>query len=153
MTKSGNKRKINTKTTYERNILNKLKLIQAIGVIVIIINWLLPSTIEGWRFNLFDVAVSLVWLFGILVVSGHFCKNTFIEDEDLIIYEQNTTPVIISLAVTRMCEAGFNYIFARAMFNWKMFAIAVVIDVIYLAMILMDKGHYGYALEKTYSKE
>lgn len=153
MAKSTNKRKTDTVNTYERNILNKLKFVQFAGIVVIAINWLLPSNNAGWRFNVFNVVITLVWIFGILVASGYFCRNTFEEDDDLIIYEQNTTPLIVAVFLARICEIGFNYVFAKNSFNWKTLVITVVIDIIYLAIILMDKSNYGYALEKKSKKE
>lgn len=131
---------------YEKSILFKLNVAKVLYVIVAIVNLAMPLYNDlKWTFSIFQLIVCVIWLFGMLAAIGIFCTNTHEIKGDVVIYEQNTSPVIIALGICRIIEAFYYYVFHQDEINWIAYGILIFIDLFYLIFILIDKANYEYA--------
>ena len=134
---------------YEKTLLFKPVLIRFIWFALVALNWILPLDKDfSWHFSLFRIVVTIIWTYGMLTATGHMCINTHVHENGMILYEQNTSIIIIGIGICRIIQSVFYLVFRQGVINWSIMALLIVFDVVYLLIIILDKSSYGYALEE-----
>lgn len=134
---------------YEKALLFKPAFMRFLWLIIVVLNWILPLRKDYvWDFSVFRLIMTVVWTYGMLTATGVLCINTYVVENGMILYEQNTSPVIVALGLTRIFQSVYYVVLKADSINWIVLLLLVVIDVVYLFIILLDKSSYGYALEE-----
>lgn len=134
---------------YEKAICFNLIVIRALGILIIILNWILPlSSTYKWEFSIFRLLVTLIYAYGILTSTGVLCINTRVKQGDMILFEQNVASVVLVLGLIRIAQAIYYFVLKRDIINWIVIAFLVVLDIVYLIITMVDKSNYGYALQE-----
>ena len=133
---------------YEKNIMFKVTLIKVFCGALLYLNWLLPFSVTGkWQFSVFRIFSTISVILGLLAATGRMCINTYRIENGMTIFEQNTAPLIMVAGLTRIAQVLY-YILAKRSVNWPIIIFLIVMDVICIAIILLDKASYGYGLEE-----
>lgn len=134
---------------YEKSLLFKPILIRFLWLVILALNWILPLNKDfNWNFSIFRVLISIIWTYGMLTSTGILCQNTHVHENGMIIYEQNTSVVIMAIGLSRIFQLVYYFILKRHVINWSVIILLIVFDIIYLLIIIMDKSSYGYAMEE-----
>lgn len=135
---------------YEKAILFKVQMLRVVSIILIILNLAAPLGLNfTWKFSLFQLLETFILIFGGLTSSGYFCINTYKEEEDVVIYEQNTSALLIAFTILRLLEFLYYFTVAKNTINFTMLLILTGLDLLYMIFLFIDKASYGYAVEKT----
>lgn len=139
---------------YEKSLLFKPILIRFLWFVIVALNWILPLNKDlTWHFSVFRVITSVIWTYGMLTSTGVLCINTHVHENGMILYEQNTSAVTIAVGLSRIFQAVYYFVLRKAIINWPVLFMLVIFDIVFLFILILDKGAYGYAIEeqeKTY---
>jgi len=135
---------------YERSILFVPQVTKALALVICGLNLVAPLYRGfAWHFSVFQILAVAIWIFAALTATGHFCKNLHTEQDGMMLYEQNLSPVVILIGLNRIIEVAYYFLFRRVNIQWAMIGFLVVVDVFFLIFLYVDKMHYGYAKEIT----
>ena len=114
-----------------------------IYTIVVLFNLFVPlfDAKLGVNVNVFQIAVIVIWTYGMLCSLGYF-KKVVSKSNGVCKYEISIP--IVPLGIVRILEGMFYAFLSEVVINWKMFIACIAVDVIYLLLILMDKSNYYY---------
>lgn len=130
---------------YEKSILLMPKVITVLFVLICVINFILPI-FDRWTFNLFRF-VCLGWIPAWLGSIGILVNNTGIVENGIELQEQVINPSIIIVGIVRVIQVVYYFLTAVNSVRWVSIIALIVIDLIYLAIIILDKVRYGYGRE------
>lgn len=116
---------------YEKNLMFNVTVMKVLYVIIVFVN-IFISQKKGVFFslNIFQIILCVAWFFGLLGGLGYFGQKL----------------PIIPLGIIRVLEALY-YGLLRGKLNWWVFAIQVMLDIIYFTFLLFDKSNYAYEKE------
>lgn len=133
---------------YEKAICFNLIVIRTLGILVIILNWILPlAATYKWEFSVFRLIITGIYIYGILTSTGILCINTRVKQDDMVLFEQNVSLVVLLLGLTRIAQAIYYFVLKKDVVNWIVVAFLVVLDIVFMIITMIDKSNYGYALQ------
>ena len=118
---------------YEKNLMFNVTVMKVLYVVIVFVN-IFISQKKGVFFslNIFQIVLCVTWFFGLLGGLGYFGQKI----------------PIIPLGIIRVLEALY-YGLLRGKLNWWVFAIQVMLDIIYFTFLLFDKSNYAYEKEEA----
>lgn len=135
---------------YEKSILFIPQVLKALYVIILCVNLFLPLGTDGkLGFSLFQVAACVIHFIGLLAGIGYLVVSTHEYRDGAELFEQRTSLPIILIGILRVGQLLYYLMFRAGKIKLSMFAVLIILDVIFVAILLIDKGHYGYAKMNT----
>lgn len=133
---------------YEKAINFNPIVIRTLGILIIVLNWILPlAATYKWEFSVFRLIISGIYVYGILTSTGILCINTRVKQDDMVLFEQNVSIVVLLIGLTRIAQAVYYFVLKKNVVNWIIIAFLVALDIIFLIIAMMDKSNYGYAIQ------
>ena len=126
-----------------RRLMANVYIARVLFLIIVVFNFALPLY-STKRFNTFilQFVIEGLWLYGILSQSGYF-KIPVSDDLDNTVHYEFNIP-FLAVGLLRIVETGYFYLTKRDVMNWKVFLTLVVMDVVFTALLLVDKSHYYF---------
>lgn len=128
-----------------KKLVFNLKVSKIIYFLIVLLNLFLPlypgKIVNA---NVFQFAIMVIWLYGILCQHGYFKRQVSRNEDGKIRYEWNIP--IVPIGLTRIAQIAY-YLIREVNFSIPIFVAFVVIDVLYVAFMLMDNYTYYYESE------
>lgn len=130
-----------------KKLMTNLTISKGMCFVVVFCNLAFPLYNNAY-FKVIPLQLLLIvfWLYGLLGHLGYF-KTQIAKEDDKIIYEPNTP--ILQIAFCRIVEIAYFLIAKKDVVNWKVFAVLVFMDIIYIAFMLLDKSAYYYEMDAS----
>lgn len=119
---------------YRRTILFNLKLIAFAYMVIVACNLILPVYINSkfGLYSLFQWIIIFIDTYALLVAFG--------------IFDQSVP--MLQMFFTRLFQIGLHSFILKSHIEWKFFGIILILDVIYIALMVMDRAGYEYEREE-----
>lgn len=129
----GKKKNLNK---YERELMFSTEMMKIVFVVIVILNMFSPmfKPFQLGFGSVFQYIVLLIHLYGLLNGLG-------------LLYGQKVP--ILAIIVTRAIEAAWYFYISGKEVHWIMFGIFVVVDLLFVTLLILDKGSYEYVKEKV----
>lgn len=119
---------------YEKSLMFNTYIMKVGFVLILLTNLFIPVFKDTYfHFSLFQLGAIIIWLFGLLSGLGYFNQDT----------------PILQIFILRIFEMGWYALLHRQKTNWWMFVIFIILDVVYMAFLLIDKSSYTYETEEV----
>ena len=119
---------------YEKSLMFNVTIMKIGFVIIALTNFFLPVYKDTYfQFSLFQIGVIIIWFYGLMNGIGYGHQNV----------------PIVAIGLLRIAEAGYHALIHFEKTNWWVFLVFIVMDVIYLAFLLIDKSSYTYTTEEV----
>lgn len=115
-------------TKYEKSIMFNVHVMKVAFVVITILNLALPIYKTGYKFSIFQCIVPIIWFYGLLNGIGYFKQEV----------------PVLGIGILRIFEGLFYFIIARSKFNWGMFLIFIIMDILYAFFFYLDRNSYYY---------
>lgn len=114
-----------------------------IYIILVVLNIVLPTLqSDRFGFGFWQVAVTIIWTYGILSSMGYF-KKIVSQDEDGKIEYMTSVP-FLQVGIARVLQLLYSMWRLRSEFILKNYIILVAFDVALAVVLLLDKSTYCY---------
>lgn len=128
----------NPMNKYERGILLNTFIMKVLYVILLLVNLFLPTIKNTYfHFSILQIVVIITWFFGLLGGLGYFNQYT----------------PILPIGIIRIVEIGYALLFKFKVTNWIAIGVFILIDIIFIAFLLLDKASYAYVTEEDKDAE
>lgn len=128
-----------------KELTNNLVISKILYAVIVVANLFLPLYSNSIiNLNVCQILIIFIWLYGILCHHGYFKHQVSKNEDGKIKYEWNIP--IVPIGFTRIAQVAY-YIIRKVEFSIPMFAILVILDVVYIAFLAMDNYSYYYESE------
>lgn len=120
---------------YRRTILFNLKLIAFVYMLIVACNLILPVYINNkfGLYSLFQWIIIFIDTYALLVAFGMFDQSV----------------PMLQMFFTRLFQIGLHSFILKSHIEWKFFTIVMVLDVVFIALMVMDRASYEYEREEV----
>lgn len=129
-----------------KKLLFNLKVSRIFYLVIFVCNIVLPLQGEIFKVSIFNVVMIILWTYTLFSHLGYFLKQVS-ENEDGEVEYENCIP-IVKLGIVRIAEAGYFAMFKKGIVDWRIYAVLIGIDIVYIAFLLFDKANYYYESEE-----
>ena len=120
---------------YEREVMMNIWIVTALVVVMIVVNLICPvfkSTIGGK--SVFQ------WLMVLIYIWGMLYQRAYLKGQKV---------PIVQIVIIRLLEVFVHSMFMKSMpVNWPFMLFAYALDIVYIALLMVDKAQYKYIEEE-----
>ena len=109
-----------------------VKVMKVAYIFIALFNILSPIYNTGYVFSVFQIAIPIIWFYGLLNGIGYFSQEV----------------PVLGIGLVRIFEGLFYFVIARSKFNWILFIVFIIIDIVYALFLYLDRNSYYYITEE-----